>query len=705
MRPGGRFALLLVVLTLLAVALLGLWSAGLWVQLPPGERALLRGLLAPRVGWLALLPFLVLGAVALVLRGFWRGYLLPLRRLSAQARLMLRVNPGHRASPSGAPELRELAASIDALAAGNAVALAEVEAQVRAARADLASERDRLATLVAELTEAVVVCNGAGEILLYNQRARLLLERGGGGPVGLGRSLFSLLESEPVLHALETLRHRRAEGHGNQLSRFLTHTRGGPLVRVHLAPVGEATGAGGFVLTLDDVSRRVASELRRAELLRSFTERMRGSLASLRAAVETLDAFPLEREQRRRLREVVREEMLALSARLEGAGAELAEHSRAEWPLENMLAGELVAGLLRRMGAEAGVRARPGPVAEGMWVRVDAYSLERALLRIATLLRERRGVEETTVALVHAGAFARLDLEWTGAPLPLETLRAWEVEPADGEAGLQPATLREVVERHGGEIWTHAELESYSAALRVFLPLAHPEEPWLPQPPAGSRPEFYDFDLFSRAALHPELEHRPLRRLAYTVFDTETTGLEPSRGDEIVSVGAVRIVNARLLRQEVFDALVNPRRALTPESVAVHGIRPEQLRGAPPAEEVLPRFHRFAEDTVLVAHNAAFDLRFLELKEESAGVRFDQPVLDTLLLSVLLHPEEPDHTLEGIAARLGLEVVGRHTALGDALLTGEVLLAFLPLLEERGITTLGEAREASRKSAFARVRY
>ena len=120
---------------------------------------------------------------------------------------------------------------------------------------------------------------------------------------------------------------------------------------------------------------------------------------------------------------------------------------------------------------------------------------------------------------------------------------------------------------------------------------------------------------------------------------------------------------------------------------------------------MLPAFYKFCEDTVLVAHNAAFDMRFLELKEESTRVRFSQPVLDTLLLSAVAQPALGDHRLEAIAERLGVPVVGRHTALGDALLTGEVFLRLVALLRELGIGTLGEALDASRETYYARLRY
>jgi DNA polymerase-3 subunit epsilon len=137
----------------------------------------------------------------------------------------------------------------------------------------------------------------------------------------------------------------------------------------------------------------------------------------------------------------------------------------------------------------------------------------------------------------------------------------------------------------------------------------------------------------------------------------------------------------------------------------IHGIEPRALQGQPGIEKVLPLFHRFCEETVLVAHNAAFDMRFLELKESSAGVKFAQPVLDTLLLSAAVHPAQQDHRLESIAERLGVRLIGRHTALGDALLTGEIFLKLIPLLAERGVLTLRQALETSRETYYARLQY
>ncbi len=183
----------------------------------------------------------------------------------------------------------------------------------------------------------------------------------------------------------------------------------------------------------------------------------------------------------------------------------------------------------------------------------------------------------------------------------------------------------------------------------------------------------------------------PLRALRYVVFDTETTGLRPSDGDELLSIGAVQVVNGRLLTSETFERLIDPCRDIPEISTKIHGITADMVKGKPPARIVLPQFRRFVGDAVLVAYNISFDMKFLSLKQEEAGVNFDNPVLDALLLSIYLHPELPDHSLNGVADFLGIDISGRHTALGDALATAALWVRLLDVMEDRGIKTFGEA--------------
>lgn len=211
------------------------------------------------------------------------------------------------------------------------------------------------------------------------------------------------------------------------------------------------------------------------------------------------------------------------------------------------------------------------------------------------------------------------------------------------------------------------------------------------QPP---RPEFYDFNLFE-SRKESSLLDLPLSEAAFTVFDTETTGLKPSQGDEMVQIAGVRIINRRLLTAEAFDRLINPGRSIPPSSTRFHGITDAMVADHPPIDVVLPAFERFAQESVLVAHNAAFDMKCLEMKEQTTQTRFDHPVMDTLLLSVLLHPAQRSHSLEAVCERFGVINEGRHTALGDAMATAKVLLAMFPLLEERGLNCLRDVIKAS----------
>jgi len=242
------------------------------------------------------------------------------------------------------------------------------------------------------------------------------------------------------------------------------------------------------------------------------------------------------------------------------------------------------------------------------------------------------------------------------------------------------------------------ETEGYVLTFTQAADAGHDDDDDDALPP---RPEFYDFDLFK---LQPEYEisEIPLKELRCVVFDTETTGLEPSKGDEIISIGAVRIVNGRSVSGETFYQLVNPGKEIPKASIKFHGITDKDVKDKPDASAVLPRFNRFCGRAALVAHNAAFDMKFLELKEKISGVSFTNPVLDVLLLSAFLHDHTADHSLNATAERLGIDISGRHTALGDAMTTAAIFLAMLEPLAARGVITLGDALDVSSRQVKIR---
>jgi DNA polymerase-3 subunit epsilon len=215
--------------------------------------------------------------------------------------------------------------------------------------------------------------------------------------------------------------------------------------------------------------------------------------------------------------------------------------------------------------------------------------------------------------------------------------------------------------------------------------------------PEASRPLIYDFDLSERSSERAIMKI-PLKELTFAVFDTETTGLMPNK-DEIVQIGAVRVVNGRLVEGEVLDQLVNPGRPIPPASTKVHGIFDEMVADAPDPASAVAQFHDFARDAVIVAHNAPFDMAFLQKHGRRAGLTFDHPILDTVLLSAVVFGTNEEHTLDALCARLGVTIPAqlRHTALGDAHATAEALCRLLPILSSLGHDTFGAVVEQTRK--------
>lgn len=212
-----------------------------------------------------------------------------------------------------------------------------------------------------------------------------------------------------------------------------------------------------------------------------------------------------------------------------------------------------------------------------------------------------------------------------------------------------------------------------------------------------ARPEFYDFDKLNTPMHIDEVGGKALKDLTFVVFDTETTGLNPTGGDEIISIAGVRVLGGQVLESEPFSRLVDPGKPIPKDSIRFHGITDDMVKGEATVAEVLPAFKTFVGDAVLVAHNAAFDMEFLAQKRAITGLRFDNLVLDTLLLSVFAEAESRNHSLDAIAERLGVNIEGRHTALGDSIATAKVFVRLLDLLETRGITTLRQAVNCSVK--------
>jgi DNA polymerase-3 subunit epsilon len=183
-----------------------------------------------------------------------------------------------------------------------------------------------------------------------------------------------------------------------------------------------------------------------------------------------------------------------------------------------------------------------------------------------------------------------------------------------------------------------------------------------------------------------------LEEATYVVVDLETTGLRPGRA-AIVEIGAVRV--RAFEETATFETFVNPGVRLPAAISALTGIANRDVRRAPPVGPAIRRFLTFADGAVLVAHNAAFDLGFLDRETERlTGRRLAAPVVDTLgLARRLLAGRAPRASLAALSYFVGTSVRPCHRALPDARATGEVLLHLIGLAQERGARTVADLCE------------
>ncbi|MDG3040981.1 3'-5' exonuclease [Roseicyclus marinus] len=608
----------------------------------------------------ALSAFIISGLVAILAIGgltTWIWILFdehvarPVERLAADLRARAHADVDQGIDQAIGRYLGDLAPAANAVTTNltetrNAMALA-----VGRETARLTTEKTRLETLLAEVPDGVLFCTPAHTIALYNGHCRDIL--GTSEALGLGRPVAGLLRMGPIRQAYDRLRAKGAETGTDILVTTRTDAR---LLEARLRLLrleGQETEGPGYVLTLRDVGADLRLQAERAHLL---TELLDGVTKALPDLPEGAGKSALA----------------SLVARI--APRKIATDT-SWWPMERLAVVDLGAALAVRLGGKDTPLAADLDATE---LRCDGFAITRLLERLA-LDWTRAGATDLALTLAAITPEAAiLSLEATG-PAPADP-DSWLTRPLS--PGLAGFTGADVLLSHGTTL-TVEPAGPGRHALRLSLPLA------TPRPAGPSRSVLYDFDLLN-ADIPADLAAAALKSLSFVIFDTETTGLNP-QVDEICQIAAVRVVNGKIVPGERFDMLVNPGRRIPAASTAVHHITNEMVAGAAPVAEALTRFHTFAAGSVLVAHNAPFDMSFLRRRETEIGQRFDQPILDTVLCSAILYGQSAEHTLDALCARLHIQIpeADRHTAIGDAIGTAEAFRKMIPMLEAAELPNLG----------------
>lgn len=603
----------------------------------------------------------------------------PIDQLAGALRARAHADVGAALNATSARYLGDLAPAAQATALSlsetrNALAEAVARETTR-----LATEKDRLAALLSDVPVGVLLCSGDHQLVFYNGMAVDLIGAASKGAApGLDRKLFDYLREGPIRHA-----HRRlieAED-PDAASDLLCATQGGAEIlaaRMRLLP-GDAGAAPGYVLTLRDVTADLAAHSKREALLAEVLDRVRRPAANLRALLAVLpegSATPAKMDA------ALRQEADGLSR----AVTELAqrqEDGRLEVsPRSPQRIADLTDGLRARLEAKGlTLNAVDAP----LLLRCDGFEVVSLLARVTLGLAVDVGAKAFELTAEEDGTDALLRLCWRGAPLRVAQLETWLSAPLDED--VPGMTGRHVLAGHATDIWPET-LENGAQCICLPIRMARRSGP---RPKPIARAVVYDFDLLGKAR-NEKVADAALADLTYVVFDTETTGLLPGQGDEIVQIAAVRIVNGKRVEAEVFDTLVNPGRSIPAASTAVHGITESMVQGAPDIATAGRSFHKFAEGSVLIAHNAPFDMEFLRRHEAAIGERFDNPILDTVLLSAVIFGQHEEHSLDALTHRLSITIPeeARHTAIGDSIATADAFLKLLPMLQGRGLARFND---------------
>ncbi len=654
----------------------------IWFRLNPGQELLLITIGQDNIYPLLWLAFLVMGSLWVVFDITYNTYIRPLKRMSAEAGVIYASNPSHRINIKGSKDITTLSRVINDFADMFENLNKTITEQILAARKETEKERNLLAAIMSELPQGVIICNKSGRILLFNSLAKKLFTprtpaHGTENFIGLGRSIFHLLDKTLIAHALGEISEQLNNQKNSVGSFFITPIYTQALISVEAIPILDKDRAmTGFILAVQDIS----PDIQKYEVIDT-------QLSAFQTTLENeISGITFDRMEKNytHLSTIIRD--LSLS----------------RLPLTTLNLKNFLRNLQKKTGHECDTRIN---IFNDHWdtrILADAYSLTRAFIFLFKNLSRLLEQSEFNLVISHSPNHIRFEISWNETVCQLTDIETIMHQPINALPG-----FGYVLKFNNARIDFISSDKETCSGINISTKAGKKSQISIQQRApvmAGSRPEFYDFDLFMDNPSKNLLD-TSLKEINYTVFDTETTGLNPDGGDEIVSIGAVRIVNNRIVYQDFFEELVNPKRDIPMESYRIHGINYEMVMEKEAIECVLPRFKKFTSETVLLGHNIAFDMKMLKVKEKSAGIRFNNPTLDTLLLSAVLHPVHEQHDIENIAKRLGVNIIGRHTALGDAITTAEIFKRLIPILNSNGILTLKDALNASKKTYYARLKY
>lgn len=604
----------------------------------------------------------------------------PIETIASAIRVRASADVTDDIDPASASYLGDLAAAASLATARLADARTSLAQAVARETAQLVADKSKLENLLGDVPPAVLLCTGSHALVFYNSVAQHMLN-GPKVPVCLGRGVFDYLDEDPIREAHRSLMDAEVPD-GVVEFPCRAHVCDRRLIgRMRLVHDNDGD-TGAYVVTLRDVTGEYLACSRRNALIEEVFARTRASLSRLDAELREAGDGELMVTAAQLTRE-----LKSLQNSLRDLETRFDLLKSGGWPMVATDSREL-ARAVRKSLEEAGVTVDASVTP--LVMHCNAADITALLRHVGLRLFGAGADDRLQLAIGARTGAAEIRLRAPGRRPPADFMRRLK-EPVDGAHARRSAEA--ILEAHAAEIEVEEEAEGIAIGFSL-----RPAQTLRQLGDESSHSVVYDFDLLSRIH-YDRIADAKLANLTYVVFDTETTGLFPERGDEIVQIAAVRLVNCKRVKGESFETLVNPGRPIPRSASDIHGVTDAMVADAPNVQEAIARFHKFAEGAVLVAHNAPFDMEFLRRRERELGIRFDNPVLDTVLISAVVFGARENHTLDALAERLSIAIPeeDRHTAMGDAVATAEAFIRLKAILVERGVESFGQVLDAVRR--------
>lgn len=650
-----------------------------WYRLAPANQDLLLEMIQANAVYFFISFLLFFEIVGYTTYSVLNKFFVPLAKIPDEIAVISTVNASHRINIEGAKEILTIVNAINLFADHYENLQKNIKKEINKKSAELKIEENMLLSFFDELPQGIIACNTEGQINLFNKKAKILEARH--HIIGIGRSIFNIIDKEIITNALYEINVKKPEKHAAASSSFITLSPSNILIKADISPIADQDdNFAGFIVVFYNIGKDFEFYARIDNIFKGTADQV---LCCLDKINQQSPATP---------------EIAAIKDNLKQSEKNYIEKIKERLPFLTVSDRDIITTVQKKAGEKLNILLKPKFPAHINWIKIETYSFIFAFLSILTILKNKTFKTTFNCTLFkkdHCLAF------FFHIPDPEKNQDVFKDENLF-------LTLKDFLNYHEAQISLSFNGKT-DKGIKILIPLAEMRESGnvrniVIARDAYDRPDFFDFDLFSKRQSNAQLNQMRLKDIVYTVFDTETTGLD-TKNDEIISLGAVRIVNSRILSTEKFDQLIDPKMDIPLASEKIHGINGEMVKGKPDIKEVLPLFYKFCEDTVLVAHNAAFDMKMFSMKEDETQIKFDGPILDTLLLALIVYPMIEKHNMVSIARFAGIDIVGRHTALGDATTTARIFLKLIPLLAKKGIHTLDDAIEASKKTLYSKLKY